>query len=133
MSYFLNIILTAYSQSVQVLSSLALTLVVLALTACSNAPRELQVATVQTEILEPQSTPLIPNPKPVILQDVDWIVLTPSEIPEGDDWAFIALTPKDYEVLSLNQAELLRWITEARWRLKYYRGELPAYSTKPGS
>ena len=37
--------------------------------------------------------------------------------------AYIALSPKDYESLSLTMSDIIRWIKEARWRLKYYKGE----------
>mgnify|MGYP000580646553 CR=1 FL=1 len=83
----------------------------------------LDVRTVPTTISEPDAIPNVPNPDPVRLSELEWKVLTPSTIPEGE-WVYIALTPQQYEVLSQNQAELLRWITEAAWRLKYYRGEL---------
>jgi len=35
----------------------------------------------------------------------------------------IALTPQDYETLARNQADTLRWVREAMWRLQYYRQE----------
>lgn len=90
--------------------------------------------TVPTEVERPPERSNVPDPNPVDLQEVDWVVLTPDTVPPADtEWVFIGLTPEDYERLSLNQAELLRWITEARWRLRYYRGELPASATPPGS
>lgn len=52
-------------------------------------------------------------------------MLTPDRLPEGDDWVFFAVTPADYETLSLNQSETLRWAHEAMWRLVYYAGEQP--------
>lgn len=39
-----------------------------------------------------------------------------------EDFVFIALTPRDYENLAINNAEALRWVKEAKWRLDYYRG-----------
>lgn len=88
--------------------------------------------TVPTEVERPPEIAPIPNPNPVDLQEIDWVILTPDTAPlAGTEWVFIALTPDDYERLSLNQAELLRWILEAQWRLKYYRGELPATATLP--
>ncbi|AKQ75792.1 hypothetical protein FDH82_gp02 [Roseobacter phage RDJL Phi 2] len=87
--------------------------------------------TVPTEVVRPPERASVPDPQPVDLQEVDWVVLTPDTVPEDLEWVFIGLTPEDYERLSLNQAELLRWITEARWRLRYYRGELPADATPP--
>lgn len=40
------------------------------------------------------------------------------------DEPFVCLTPEAYEILSRNTAETARWITEARWRLDYYRAQL---------
>ena len=50
---------------------------------------------------------------------IKWVVVTPENIPQSD-FVFIALTPREYEKLSQNQAELRRWIEEAMWRLEYY-------------
>ncbi len=55
---------------------------------------------------------------------VKWTVLTPTKLPEGDDWVFFGLTPRAYEDLSFNMADVLRWVREAMWRLQYYRGDL---------
>lgn len=60
------------------------------------------------------------------LQEVFWSVITSDTIPEGDAWSLIGLTPDQYEALSSNTAELLRWIVEANYRLRYYRGEITA-------
>lgn len=35
----------------------------------------------------------------------------------------VCLAPKDYENLAKNQAEILRWVKEARQQLRHYRGE----------
>ena len=75
--------------------------------------------------------PPLPNPKPIEQRDFSWVVITPDRLPEGDDWVFFGLTPRDYESLSLNTADTLRWVREAMWRLRYYRGELPANTTPP--
>lgn len=80
--------------------------------------------TVQTEIARPVPLPPVPDPAPVDLRPVDWTVITPDELPDGDAWSIIGLTPEQYEALSQNMAELLRWITEAGYRLRYYRGEI---------
>lgn len=52
-----------------------------------------------------------------------WKVLTPETLPEGDEWVYFGLSVRDYEALSLNQADVLRWVQEAVWRLRYYSGE----------
>ena len=87
--------------------------------------------TVPTNVELPTNTPPIPDPQPVDLQEVDWTVITPDRLPEGSGWVFIALAPTEYEQLSTNQAELLRWIIEAKWRLRYYRGEVMAEQIPP--
>lgn len=46
------------------------------------------------------------------------------------DVVYFALTPKEYEELSLNMADILRWVKEARWRLDYYKQNLGG-GTKP--
>lgn len=102
------------------------------LTGCSSAPQALEVLTVETPVELPPERPNVPDPSPVILQDIDWVVVTPQTVPPMDiEWVFFALSPEDYELLALNQAELIRWISEAKWRLMYYRGELPLSATPP--
>lgn len=94
----------------------------LLLAACSSAS-QLAVKTVPTDPpIRPQSRPVLPNPTPIDLQDVEWRVLTPDTLPESGRWSFIGLTPGQYEILSLNEAELRRWIEEAMWLLDYYNG-----------
>lgn len=82
--------------------------------------------TVPEEIARPADRPALPNPQPVEMLDVDWKVVTPDTLPEGR-YVLFALTPQQYESLSLNMAELRRWIDEAMWRLDYYtkEGEAP--------
>lgn len=86
--------------------------------------------TTEIQVDRPTSLPNLPNPEPLKLRPFDWQVITPETVPEGDDWVFLAITPRDYETLSLNTAELMRFIREAMWRLRYYRGELPQEKTK---
>ncbi len=78
------------------------------------------------QLERPQETPPLPNPRPIEQRDVEWKVLTPDTLPEGGNWVFFGVTPRDYEDLALNQADVLRFVEEAMWRLRYYRGELPA-------
>ena len=103
---------------------IASTLAVLLLAGCSNAlpPTTVQVAPVQIDL--PDLTPNLPNPTPVRILDVDWKVITPETLPVGE-WVYFALTPEDYEDLATNNAELLRYLKETGWLLRYYRGELP--------
>jgi hypothetical protein len=57
----------------------------------------------------------------VVLEDVDWVVVTPVTIPTAEEWVLIGLDPDDYDRLLSNQAELLRWMTEARRRMELAR------------
>jgi hypothetical protein len=56
---------------------------------------------------------------------VRWHVLTEEttkDLPDG--WVFIAVSPKDYETLARNNAEMLRWSLEAAQQLRYYHREV---------
>lgn len=76
-----------------------------------------------TEVKQPDARPPLPNPKPIETSPFKWKVVTRDRLPEGDRWVYYAITPQEYEVLSRNMAEMLRWVREAKWRLDYYRGE----------
>jgi hypothetical protein len=79
---------------------------------------------VTVEVPRPDPTPPLPDPAPLDLRPVDWTVLTADNLPPpGTDWSIIGLTPDQYENLSLNMAEMLRFVKEAKWRLAYYRGQ----------
>ncbi len=76
-----------------------------------------------TEIKQPDARPPLPNPNPINTAPFKWKVLTHTRLPEDDRWVYYGITPKAYEVLSRNMADMLRWVREAKWRLDYYRGE----------
>lgn len=76
-----------------------------------------------TEITQPDARPSLPNPKPIETSPFKWHVITHDRLPKGNRWVYYGITPKEYEVLSRNMAEMLRWVREAKWRLDYYRGE----------
>jgi len=72
----------------------------------------------------PPAKAVLPNPKPLNLEVmVKWKVLIKDRLPENDKFVYYCVVPKDYEKLARNNAEVLRWIKEARWRLDYYRDE----------
>ncbi len=77
---------------------------------------ELNVTTAPTEIDRP-TKPVLPKPKPLELREVEFKII---ELPDGN---LIALTPRQYENLSLNMAEILRYIRESDQQLEYYRGQ----------
>lgn len=78
----------------------------------SNLP-PVQLDTVQVE--PPPAKPPLPDPEPVEMLPVEWTVL------ETEDGLLIGLTTRQFENLTENLAELLRWMRETRWRLDYYR------------
>lgn len=71
-----------------------------------------------------------PLPLEVQLVDVDWTVITPEmmavylkELDEGSApaTAWYALTSKEYENLSMNMAELKRYLKDAIHIIEFYR------------
>lgn len=93
---------------------------VMLLGACSSV-RPVEVQAVPLAVDRP-ALPRLPLPPPISTQPVDWLVLTPDRLPPGD-WAAMCVSPGGYETLSLNQADTLRWVTEAFHQLRYYRQE----------
>lgn len=82
------------------------------------------------QIERPDETPNVPLPQPADLNPVTWQIITSSDpernaeiLPPTEDWVYYVITPQEYETLSLNQAEMLRWAREAMGQLRYYRGE----------
>ena len=94
-----------FSRLMSVLSMLCL----VALTACSNKPLELDL--VPTELPKPAPLIQLPPPSPVNLQPLSW-----SECVVG----FYCLAPNGMRAYLENQAELVRWMREASTRMDYY-------------
>lgn len=61
------------------------------------------------------SLPLLPKPAPINLREVTFIVV------QTDYGNVLALTAAEYEDLALNNAEVLRYVTEVNAQLDYYR------------
>ena len=113
---------------------LILSLTILA-TGCSMMPQQTRPVEVVT-IAEPP--PMYHPPLPLALQlvDIDWEILTPELMEEYlkqlDDGsapptAYYSLTSKDYENLSMNMAELKRYLREVLGIVEFYR----EYDTDP--
>lgn len=119
MRYFLNMILGGWPRLSLVLFRNGLMLVLLTSFGCSVAKR-VELPTV--EIPRPNERPNLPAPEPIEIRPFNWKVLTEKDkLVKGQ--AYISLSPKDYENLALTMSDVVRWIKEARWRLKYYKGE----------
>lgn len=85
----------------------------------------LKVDAVPKQIERPDETPTVPNPQPISTLPVDWKVVRGADTLPANA-ALFCLTDRGYENLSKNHAEALRWVREAMWRLRYYRGDLDA-------
>jgi len=104
----------------------SLLLATILLSGCSTFIPEPKVVTV-TEIVE-RTIPTVPFPKQVQLNDVKIYVVSKENYEEfvtefekknGGD-AYIAISVKDYENLSLNFAELRRYIEQQKQIILYY-------------
>jgi len=81
----------------------------------------------QTEFIE-KSVPIQQHPDPVNMLDVDFFVVTEDNLDafikefksNNYELVFIALTVKDYENLSLNIADLRRYIQQQKLIIVYY-------------
>ena len=75
------------------------------------------------------SIPIQERPKPLVLNGLDWYVVTEENIELFIDElkqkqngvpVFFALIPKDYENLSLNVADIKRYIIQQKELIEYY-------------
>lgn len=87
-------------------------------------PVKVITETVQLEIYQP------PLPPEIQLDDVQWFVLTESNLQEkireiksftGSDFVVFGLTPQSYENMAYNLQEIRRYIRQQTEIIKYYR------------
>lgn len=99
------------------------------LTACSMLPTQTKPVEVIT-IAEPSPMYHPPLPIELSMADIDWEILTPrimeeylSDLHSGSapETAYYSLTSKDYENLSMNMAEIKRYIKETLHIIEFYR------------
>ena len=102
-------------------SSVVLTMGLLVFNGCSSA-RPVQADALPTRLEYPDPRPPLPHPEPVRQEVIEWVVLTKTS--DGAETTYFALTPEDYEKLSRNTVDILRWMEEAMWRLRYYAEEV---------
>ena len=104
-----------------------LSVAVLFLVGCSSTPKVKEVAITTTAI---EKLPLsLPNPQPLELQKVEWIIVTEENIEEvwqllkdkNEGVALFALRHGDYERLALNIKDIRATIGEYVVVLKQYR------------
>ena len=110
---------------------LAIALAIL-LTGCSiGGEKRIKLFAVE----EPRQKLNLPDPMPLTLEDIRWIIITSENAQEvfqrleeqGIDPALFGLTDKDYELLSKNFAQIRQKLQETNSLLeeykKYYEGE----------
>ena len=89
------------------------------------------VKVIDTYTIEKKREPLaLEDPKPLELQDVDWIIITKDNADEvfekikndkNGDYALFALTDNGYEKLALNFADIRNKIAEQRQIILSYK------------
>jgi len=104
-----------------------LLLLPLTLTAgCSSLNREPEIVTVTNTVKT--TVPIVNRPQPVQLNDIKIYVVTQENLEEfieefqakNGKTAWVSLSVKDYENLSLNFAELKRYIEQQKEIIVYY-------------
>ena len=104
---------------------LLLGLLAVFLSSCSESVQEIQVTTVEVS-----KTPLnLPNPDPLKLQDVEWIIITKDNANEiferiksaGGEYALFAVEDTGYEKLQINYTDIRNKLAEQRQLLLAYR------------
>ena len=101
----------------------------LLLASCAKTPD--QIVVTETEFVYP-TIPTQAPPKPVDMPDVQWFVVNEDNLEEaierikeaGGVAAFMAITPKGYENLSLGIADLRRYILQQKEIIAYYETQI---------
>ena len=109
----------------QVKNILLLGLLAVFLTSCGSSVQEIKVTTVEVS-----KTPLnIPNPDPLSMRDVEWIIVTKDNAMEifeeiksgGGEYSVFAVTDTGYESLQMNFAEIRNHLAEQRQIIVSYK------------
>ena len=117
--YYNNILIN------QVKNILLLGLLAVFLTSCGSSVQEIAVTTVAQE-----KTPLnIPNPDPLQMRDVEWIIVTKDNAMEifeeiksgGGEYSVFAVTDTGFEALSLNFSDIRNRLAEQRQIIISYK------------
>ena len=105
-------------------------LLLVALTGCSFLKPEEVVVT--RTVTVPVDIPLKPAPRPVRLTDIKWYTVTTDNIDEFEknfendngDLVFFAISVPHYENLSLNLAEIRRYLLQQQAIIVYYESQI---------
>ena len=104
---------------------LLLGLLAVFLSSCSESVQEIQVTTIEVS-----KTPLsLPNPDPLKLQDVEWIIITKDNAMEifeklkaaGGEYALFAVEATGYEKIQVNYTDIRNKLAEQKQLLLAYK------------
>ena len=104
---------------------LLLGLLAVFLSSCSESVQEIQVTTIEVS-----KTPLnLPNPDPLKLQDVEWIIITKDNAMEifdklkaaGGEYALFAVEDTGYEKIQVNYTDIRNKLAEQKQLLLAYK------------
>ena len=112
------------------MNKLLIALLALTMTGCSWLKPEEVVVT--RTVTVPVDIPLKPAPRPVNLTDVKWYTVTTDNIDEFEknfendngDLVFFAISVPHYENLSLNLAEIRRYLEQQQAIIVYYENQI---------
>ncbi len=110
---------------------LSLLVVPLLTTGCSLLSKPEEVVITNTVIQAP-NIPLQPSPRPVNMIDIKWYTVTTDNIDEFEknfendngDLVFFAISVPHYQNLSLNLAEIRRYIEQQQSIIIYYEDQI---------
>ena len=96
------------------------------LTGCSSNPL---VRIVEKPIYVNRAAPILPTVQPIEQHPIDWIIITEDNLDdvlkkmetENKRIVFFAMTPEDYEILTMNAAEVRRYIQQQNAVLSAYK------------
>ena len=119
----------------------SLILLFLTISGCSifRSPKPIETIVTKT-VIQKQNVPIMNRPKPVALNPVEWFIITEENLAEfildfkkvNTEFVVAAMTIKGYENLSLNVAELRRYINQQKSLIVYYEDSVkPKEETPP--
>ena len=110
---------------------LSLSAVLLLTTGCSAFRKPEEVVVTNTVVKAPD-IPLQPSPRPINMIDIKWYTVTTDNIDEFEknfendngDLVFFAISVPHYQNLSLNLAEIRRYIEQQQSIIIYYENQI---------
>ena len=113
-------------QNHSIVNVLGFTIALLTISACSPAPREINISAKPVE--KPEL--VLPKSDKIKTRDVEWTVITPENFQEvvsklstkGKPIVFFALTDEGYEALALNLSDLRAFIQQQQAIIVAYEG-----------